>query len=95
MSRAKVHLPLGCKSAPGWNHGRVAKKHNYKNGGTNEDKLTVFAVQLREAKGLRLPAGCDPFRSINQPQLPCVIKYLQCNMAAPTSFEAFLAEEEA
>ena len=89
-----MHLPLECKSAPGWNHGRVAKKRNYKNKGTYEDKLTVFDVQLREAKGLRLPAHCDPFKSINQPQLPCAIKYLQCNMAAPTSFEAFLAEEE-
>ena len=63
--------------------------------GTNEDKLTVFDVQLREAKGLRLPACCDPFRSINQPHLPCVVKYFRCNMAAPTSFEALLAEEEA
>ena len=80
---------------PGVEPWKGCQKRKYKNGGTNEDELTVFDVQLREAKGLRLPAHCDPFRSINQPQLPCVIKYLQCNMAAPTSFDALLVEEEA
>ena len=84
---ASAALVQVCPGVESWKG--CQKKHNYKNGGTNEDKLTVFAVQLREAKGLKLSARCDPFRSINQPQLPYVIKYFQCNMAAPTSFEAF------